>query len=63
MANRGQVAGAERKAKEREPVRFCPFPHCLWRLRTFEEMAKGWCRRHAPQACATGVRNGALDKR
>jgi hypothetical protein len=59
MASRNQVAGAERRAKEREPARFCRFRGCLWRLRTFDEIAKGWCPRHAPQEPV----NRALDKR
>ncbi len=47
---RGQVAGAERKAKEREPARFCRFKDCLWRLKTWAERDCGWCPRHEPQA-------------
>jgi hypothetical protein len=48
MASRNQVAGAERRAKEREPEKFCRFKDCLWRLRTFAEKASGWCPRHEP---------------
>ncbi len=49
MASRNQVAGAERKAKEREPAKFCRFRDCLYRLATFEQKISGWCPRHAPE--------------
>ncbi len=58
MASRGQVAGAERRAKEREPERFCKFRDCLYRLATFEQKITGFCPNHEPERAKAPRREG-----
>ncbi len=43
------MAGAERKAKEKQPQAFCKYRDCLWRLKTWHERTVGFCPRHEPQ--------------
>jgi hypothetical protein len=52
--NRGQVAAAARRNKERHPEHFCAAPGCLWRTWSASSDDENPCPRHMPRHNAAG---------